>query len=358
MLKLDKNKIDKAGMAHLSAALVLNSTLETLVLDDNYVSDYGTRLLSDALMQNFTLVSLTLARNDIKGLGAKSLAELLRTNTTLAELSLEQNNIGDNGMIDLCETLEQYNRTLKKLWINNNNISDKSVEAIVAFRTMNHVLDDFKFDGNHFSQQALDKIQAANKKHNEIVKTLSCINEVVVVYLELKCAPEKRLSRDASFLFTNFRRLLTAEALDDFTKRQMDSPIYLILCCEDDLAIRLISSFSLKRKISLYVLQTTNQNTEKTVNIFKCEESMMFRLAMHIANQYRSVGDQIFRKNEKDKARVYFQQGIDIQQRLVNYLKKRRINLVNNSNETCGNQRISQFSNTRTSKSLILKVGN
>jgi hypothetical protein len=358
MLKLNDNKIGSTGMVHLSSALVLNSTLETLSLDDNYVGDYGTRLLTDALMQNFTLINLTLAGNQIKELGAKSLAVLLRTNSTLIDLSLEDNIIGDNGMIALCETLEQYNRTLKKLWVNNNNISDKSVEAIVAFRTMNHVLEDFRFNGNHFSKQALDTLQEANKKHDEILKSLSCINEVAVVYLQLKSIPEKQLSRDASFLFTNFRRLLTPEALDNFTKIQMDRTVYLILCCEDDLTIRLISSFCLKRKILLFVLQTTNQNIDKNTTIFHCEESTMFRLATRIASQYRSLGDQAFRMDEKEKARNYFQQGIDMQQKLVNYLKQRRINPVMNQNDMSGIQRVGQFPNTQTSKSLILNTEN
>jgi len=359
MLKLNSNKIANEGMTHLGPALVLNSTLEILFLNENYVGGYGITVLTDALKQNFTLVNLTLAGNQIKDVGAKSLADLLRTNSTLIDLCLEDNIISDLGMVALCETLEQYNRTLKKLWVNNNIISDQSVEAIVAFRTMNHVLDDFIYDGNKFSKQALETIQAANKKHEEILKSLSCINEVAVVYLEIKNIPEKRLSRDASFLFTNFRRFLNVETFQHFTKIPKNRTIYFILCCEDEPTIRLISSFCLKRQILLYVLQTTNQNTDKNTNIFSYEEPMILRLTTRIASQYRSIGDQAFDIGEKEKAKNYFQQGIDMQQKLVTYLKKRRMNSVMNQNDTCGIQRVNQVpADTQTSKSLISSVEN
>jgi hypothetical protein len=176
---------------------------------------------------------------------------------------------------------------------------------------------------------------------------------VIVLYLELKSIPEKRLSRDASFLFTNFRRLLNAEALENFLKVRLNNTIYLILSCEDDLTIRLISSFCIKRKILLYILRITNQKADKNVNIFSCEESMMFRLTTCIASQYRSFGDQGIQMNDKEKAKIYFQQGIDIQQRLVDYLKKRRTNPAGNQNGTNGIHKISQFPDAQTSKSLI-----
>jgi hypothetical protein len=223
---------------------------------------------------------------------------------------------------------------------------------------MNHVLNDFRYDGNKFSKQALDTLQAANKKHEEILKSLSCINEVAVIYLEIKSIPEKQLSRDATFVFTNFRRLLNVEAFENFTKIQTNRLIYLVLCSEDDLTIRIISSFCLKRKILLYTLQTTNQNTDKHANIFTCEEPMIFRLTMRIAGHYRSIGDQAIRMGEKEKARNYFQQGIDMQQKLLTYLKKRRVNPIMNQSDTCEIPRVSQFPDTQSSKRLTSIVKN
>lgn len=358
ILKLNHNKISNPGMVDLSPALVLNSTLETLVLNNNYVDDYGIKRLTQALNQNFTLVNLILYQNNIKNAGAKSLAELLRTNTTLTNLSLDDNIIGDQGMIALCESLAQYNRTLKKLSMNNNIVTDRSVEAMIGFYTMNYVVDDFKYDGNKFSKQALNTLQAAKKKNEELFKSLVCINEVPVIYLELKSIPEKQLSRDASYLFTNFRRLLSPEMLENFTKIQMNNTTYLILCCEDDSTIRLISSFCLKRKILLYVLQTTKENIDKNANVFTCEESMMFRLATRIANQYRAISDQAVRIKDKEKGEIYFQQSIDMQQKLVNYLKKRRINSPVNQHDTSGGSMISQVPDIPTSKSVISVVEN
>ena len=358
MLKLNSNKINDAGIVHLTSALVLNSTIEMLFLDDNFVGDYGTRLLADSLKNNRTLVNLSLAGNDIKEAGAKVLAELLRTNTTLTDLYLEGNVIGDNGMIALCESLEQYNRTLQKLWVNNTSITDQSVLAIVACRSMNYVLEDFIVDNNFFRKSAIDTLRTANQKREEILKKLSTIDEVAAVYLELKSKPEQRLTRDATLLFTNFRRLLDTDALERYLKVRTNNSIYLILSCEDDPTIRLISSFCMKKQIVLYVLQTTNLNPDKNRNIFCCEEPMMFRLANRIGSHYRSLGEQTLRKKEKDKAQIYFQQGVDIQQKLVDYLKKRRTNLARHQNGTNATHKTGQFPDTRTSKSLISTVEN
>jgi hypothetical protein len=335
MLNLSHNKVASAGMADISEALVLNSTVKLLFLQSNYVGDYGIGMLTDALMQNFTLVSLTLSENQVKESGAKSLASLLRTNSTLTTLYLEDNIIGDNGMIALCETLEQYNRTLKKLSVNNNNITDQSVEAIVAFRTMNHTLNDFNIENNRFSKEAEDTLQTTFKKHEEILKSLSCIDEVVVVCLAMNVLPEKQLSRDGSFLFTNFRRLPNTNALEHFTKMHMNKTIYLILCCTNASIVRLISTFCSKNKILLYVLGIVNTNTDKNTNIFGSEEPMIFRLITSIAARYRCLGDQAIKMGEEGKARIYFQQGIDIQQKRITYLKKRRISPTKNQNDTC-----------------------
>ena len=121
-------------------------------------------------------------------------------------------------MIALCEILEQNNRTLKKFWVNDNNITDQSVEAIVAFRTMNRIVDDFKYHNNRFSKQGLNTIQTAIKKYEECLISLSSIDEVAVLYLELKCVPEKRLSRDASFVFTNFSSTARCSSIREFHK--------------------------------------------------------------------------------------------------------------------------------------------
>lgn len=253
-LNLIDNKIGNPGVAHLSAALLLNSTLETLSLADNYVTDYGIDLLTEALKKNSTLAILTLSGMHMQDNSAKSLSLLLRTNSTLTELSLDHNIIGDSGMIALCEILEQNNRTLKKFWVNDNNITDQSVEAIVAFRTMNRIVDDFRYHNNRFTKHGLNILQTAIKKHEEGLISLSSIDEVAVVYLELKCVPEKRLSRDASFVFTNFRRLLDASALENFIKTRVNNTIYLILCCTDDSIIRMISSFCSKKRYSYMFL--------------------------------------------------------------------------------------------------------
>ena len=112
----------------------------------------------------------------------------------------------------------------------------------------------------------------------------------------------------------------------------------------------------MKKKISLYVLHTTKQKTNKNSNIFNCEESMIFRITTHIATHYRSIAEQAVRMDNKEKARNYFQQAIDIQEKLVIYLKKRRINPVINQNEINGNPKVNQFSDTQSTKSLITVV--
>ena len=70
-LNLINNKIGNPGVAHLSTALLLNSTLETLSLDDNYVTDYGIDLLTEALKKNSTLTILTLSGMHMQDNGGK-----------------------------------------------------------------------------------------------------------------------------------------------------------------------------------------------------------------------------------------------------------------------------------------------
>jgi hypothetical protein len=115
----------------------------------------------------------------------------------------------------------------------------------------------------------------------------------------------------------------------------------------------MISSFCSKKKILLYVLGSANNVTNKDSNTFSAEEPMIFRLTTRISSHYRSLGDRIIQMGDKEKARIYFQQGVDMQEKLVIYLKKRRTNPVMNQNDTCGSQKVGQFINCQTSKSLI-----
>ncbi len=83
---------------------------------------------------------------------------------------------------------------------------------------------------------------------------------------------------------------------------------------------------------------------------------MIFRLTTRISSHYRSFGDGALHKGDKEQARIYFQHGIDMQEKLVIYLKKRRINP--NQNDTSNVQKTGQFINSQTTKSLILNIDN
>lgn len=321
-LDLCSNKISGIGLSELSPALVLNTTLKILTLEDNMIVDYGIRLLVDALKQNSTLESLTLIHNEIGEAGASYLADLLSINTTLIELRLDDNLIRSKGMNSICKILEQYNRTLRKFSVKSNDIKNASVDSIVNVYAMNYILEEFEYNFNEFSDDDRERFRQAKEQHEKTRRIHNEIGSMAVFYLEWKNLPEKSLSREASLIFPDFQRLTEPKRLKTIDQnRENLLKKYLILSSDDEATIKIISKYCQQTKFNLLILQTTSNRDTIT---FNCEDALIYRLVTQIAQQYRTYASNALQNNDKFKARIYRQESIDIQQRLVIYMKKRR----------------------------------
>ena len=106
-LNLGNNLIVDSGAASLSQALSVNTSLTHLNLDVNKIGASGAVFLSQALSVNTTLTYLNLGNNEIDDSGAEHLSQALSVNTSLTHLNLDVNKIGASGAVFLSLRLFQ-----------------------------------------------------------------------------------------------------------------------------------------------------------------------------------------------------------------------------------------------------------
>ncbi|KFP42030.1 Protein NLRC3, partial [Chlamydotis macqueenii] len=105
-LSLQENAIGDEGMAALSAALKVNTTLADLHLQVASIGAAGAQALAEALMVNKSLQILDLRGNSIGVTGAKAMANALRVNRSLRRLNLQENSLGMDGAICIATALK------------------------------------------------------------------------------------------------------------------------------------------------------------------------------------------------------------------------------------------------------------
>ena len=95
------------SVQQLADSLMVNKTLNDLLLSGNAWGDDAVRILAGYLKMSESVSSLNLYFSDVGDAGATALAEVLRTNTTLNSLGLCKNpGISDPSVISLCEALK------------------------------------------------------------------------------------------------------------------------------------------------------------------------------------------------------------------------------------------------------------
>ncbi|KAF2975821.1 hypothetical protein EK904_001380 [Melospiza melodia maxima] len=104
-LHLQENTIGDEGMAALSAALKVNTTLADLHLQAASVGTAGAQALAEALMVNKSLQVLDLRGNSLGPAGAKAVANALKVNRSLRRLNLQENALGMDGAICIATAL-------------------------------------------------------------------------------------------------------------------------------------------------------------------------------------------------------------------------------------------------------------
>jgi hypothetical protein len=139
--------------------------------------------------------------------------------------------------------------------------------------------------------------------------------------LTIASEDKNELSHNALSLLTNLFRLRSFRELEQLTQMNTKTPIYLILCCPNEKVINEMLSNDSKKVHSIYVLASDININYNNIHIFTNEDPLMFRLIANIASRYRLLGDHAIDMGQRKKARAYFESGIDIQQKLVVYLK-------------------------------------
>ena len=106
-LNLGNDEIGDSGAASLSQALSVNTSLTHLNLSGNKIGVSGAVFLSQGLKVNTTLTNLNLGHNEIDDSGAAFLSQALKVNTTLTNLNLTSTEIGASGAASLSLRLFQ-----------------------------------------------------------------------------------------------------------------------------------------------------------------------------------------------------------------------------------------------------------
>ncbi|KAI1233899.1 hypothetical protein IHE44_0004350 [Lamprotornis superbus] len=128
-LHLQENAIGDEGMAALSAALKVNTTLADLHLQVASVGAAGAQALAEALMVNTSLQILDLRGNSLGLAGAKAMAQALRVNRSLRRLNLQENSLGMEGAICIATALKG-NHGLTYVNLQGNHIGQSGAKMI------------------------------------------------------------------------------------------------------------------------------------------------------------------------------------------------------------------------------------
>ena len=134
--------------ASLSRALIVNTSLKSVIWANNNIDDVGVANLSEALKENSTLTSLDLSSNSIGDCGVLVLSEKLTANSSLTALNLRSNIIGDDGVAALLRTLTE-NSSLINLDLGENRIGTRGTASLsMALAERTSSLKYLHLDGN------------------------------------------------------------------------------------------------------------------------------------------------------------------------------------------------------------------
>jgi len=144
-LHLNECSIGNDDVIHLANLLRGNKTLTHLHLEDNLINSAGVEALALALQENNTLEELDLNNNRFDAVGAHFLAEMLKVNEGLRKLRLSRNDIGDEGAKFLAAALIE-NKSLLDLNLFNCSIKLEGIFALMDTLRLNTPLRRLNFD--------------------------------------------------------------------------------------------------------------------------------------------------------------------------------------------------------------------
>jgi NLR family CARD domain-containing protein 3 len=126
---LGMDRIGVAGWASFSAALALNTSVETLIIQESLSDDESVKIF-EALKSNTALTKLDLKNNNVGQKGAAMLAEALQCNISLASLDLSRNDIRDEAYAPLLCVLKECNTYLNHIEIDSDWPASAMIKAI------------------------------------------------------------------------------------------------------------------------------------------------------------------------------------------------------------------------------------
>eukprot|EP00054_Salpingoeca_dolichothecata_P023397 m.155891 g.155891 ORF g.155891 m.155891 type:complete len:980 (+) comp24669_c0_seq3:50-2989(+) len=141
------------GVEALSIALIMNCTVEQLLLSDNCIGPAGVVALCRMLIENTFIVDLDLSCNKIEQRGLKALAKLTEQNNAFRRLNLSDNGLGDKEAPFVAEIITNL-RSLEFLDLSRNCFAEGSgrvlgpaIEASPSIKTLNLSWNHFRLNG-------------------------------------------------------------------------------------------------------------------------------------------------------------------------------------------------------------------
>ncbi|XP_072279389.1 NACHT, LRR and PYD domains-containing protein 3-like isoform X2 [Pyxicephalus adspersus] len=133
----------------LRTVVIMNRTLNTLLLKGNNLTDSGMRLLCEGLKHpGCTLQELSIHSCSLTHLSCDDLRSVLNTNRSLTKLDLSQNSLQDSGVKILCEGLRDPGCTLQELCLKACGLSSYCCDDICSVIATNRTLIALDLTGN------------------------------------------------------------------------------------------------------------------------------------------------------------------------------------------------------------------
>lgn len=177
VLDIGANGITTKGISSFENILSNNKYLTFLRLTDNKIKDEGVIIISKALQQNHTLLSLDLANDHITSDGIIALANALKVNSTLNYLNLNHNMVGVNGAEAVADML-QTNNTITHLSLMGSKLASRGGIILANALKKNKTLRILNLNANDLEDDGVIEI-AQMLRANETISSLSlCANKV------------------------------------------------------------------------------------------------------------------------------------------------------------------------------------
>lgn len=142
-LNLRNLALNDDGSWAFSAALQVNSTIESIDLSHNSISDDGIMAIAESLHKLKNVNHLNVSGNGFGNDGCRYLVQVFRKCSSITRLDLASNRLGDDGCQVIAEGLIKHHSSIQYLNLDSNLISDDGMtylgEALEKNRTLLHL---------------------------------------------------------------------------------------------------------------------------------------------------------------------------------------------------------------------------